>query len=216
MYDYDLRFFPNMKRHLTSPTVRDPKLQKHFNKTLRDFEMHVAPRIDTLTSGICHNDCIPSNFLFSDSTLVMDYNKRGGLGGGKLDESQLPGVIDFDDVRYGPYLFDLGAAVAHEMAVTWKSTERDFLSAAHPVMDGFLTALPLPDEELDILCYVIPSRLVQVYIGLRVNVKENCDCSLPSICPYVEFAEGIKKFLAIYFSKDEKTIRKCLQNRTQL
>lgn len=210
-YDYDWKSFLNLRKFLRSPSVRDDQLQKYFNRTFNEFELHVAPRIDTMKCGVCHNDCTPNNFIFNEDTYVPNSKECEDFVAKNLGRNQLPGIIDFDDTCYGPYVFELAIAVAHEMVVSSASDSTGYLSAASPVMEGFLSAFPLPGDELDLLCYIIPARLVQVYIGLRVNVREDCNCSSPHICPYLKCAQEIRRFMILFFNQDRESIRKHLQ-----
>ena len=78
-------------------------------------------------------------------------------------EFVISGIIDISDCVFGPYVFELGIAMAHYMM-----KRKDPVNYIKPFLHGYLSIFPLSQSSLDVLYYVIMGRLAQSLINGKV------------------------------------------------
>lgn len=136
----------------------EPQLTECILKVFNDFDTFITPRLLHLVSGVRHSDC-------NDLNVICSMQEDGSC-----DTTKPFGIIDFGDCLHGPYIFDLGTAVAYEML-----EKEEPLEEVVPVLEGFIEEFPLPKEELSLIFYVAMARLVQSYINGQLSISENPD-----------------------------------------
>ena len=99
--------------------------------------------------GLIHNDIHPGNIVLTQA------DSKG--------EFEINGIIDFWDCLHGPYLFELGIAIAGHMF-----NRKDPIAYVKPFLQGYLAVLCLAQSSLDVLYYVVLGRLAQLYINSKL------------------------------------------------
>ncbi len=117
------------------------------------FDMEVFPQINLLRHAYIHND-------------ANDYNVL-------VDETTVTGLIDFGDMVYTVLINNLAVACTYAMLAN-----EDPLTAASLVVKGYHESYPLTTNELDVLYYLIASRLCisvtqSAYNGSLDNTNEH-------------------------------------------
>lgn len=185
---YDLQNFLSLKKYAS--LCHDKPLRSSLLRTFRDFERFVAPHVPVMKSGVHHGDTNLSNFLYNPNLDERSCHSNShcsqlveckllSLKDETVDPPQLFGIVDFDEVVHGPYLFDLSCAVMHEIQISYQSgactAESGMgVEAAVPMIAGFQKAFALPDDELHVLYYVVCARMVQIYLGMQLAVQHYC------------------------------------------
>ena len=142
-----------------------------------------------MTSGVRHGDTNLHNFLYNPNQdqrvhhsirhSSLEEYKLHSLQDETVDPLQLFGIVDFDEVVHGPYIFDLACAVKHEIQISYLSRPHAAgsgvgVEAAIPMIAGFQKAFPLHDDEISVLYYAVCARMVQIYLGKHLAVQQYC------------------------------------------
>ncbi len=140
--------------------VADPGDRAILERFLTRFEGGVKDRLKRQRAGVIHNDANDWNVL-----LTADGNRVSGL-------------IDFGDALYGPLVADVAIAAAY--AGFDHPAPVDTVAA---IVSGYHEALPLEDEEFDLLYDVIAMRLVTSVTISASRREESADN------PYLSISE---------------------------
>jgi Ser/Thr protein kinase RdoA (MazF antagonist) len=130
------------------PQNIDKNIVRHF---FRQYDKHVVPVLPELRKQIIHNDANEWNVLTQNGVVS--------------------GIIDFGDLSYTPLINELAIALTYACF-----DKTNPLEWAIPVIKAYNQILPLEEKELNILYYLIASRLTQsvcnaAYAGK--NMPEN-------------------------------------------
>ncbi|MCE7993416.1 MAG: aminotransferase class III-fold pyridoxal phosphate-dependent enzyme [Roseivirga sp.] len=131
--DWDLQYFQRV--HPLTKYVENPEDRKLIEHFILQWDQHVYPRLEQLRKSIIHNDGNDWNVLIRDG--------------------EVKGVIDFGDAVHTPLINELGITMAYALF----DKEEPLEWAAH-IIDGYHSAYPLLEEELDLLYYIVAGRLV--------------------------------------------------------
>ena len=101
---------------------------------LLQFETEVLPHISSLRYAYAHHDANDTNVLVKDN--------------------KISGLIDFGDMVYTALINNVAVACTYAMM-----NHHDPLKAATLVVKGYHEAYPLTEQELDLLYYLVASRL---------------------------------------------------------
>jgi 4-aminobutyrate aminotransferase-like enzyme/Ser/Thr protein kinase RdoA (MazF antagonist) len=112
------------------PADRRELVERLFER----YEVHAAPRLASLPSGLLYNDANDHNVLVAGGRVVS--------------------LIDFGDMVHGPHVCDLAIGIAYAIMGA-----KDPLASAAEVVAGYHEALPLTDGELEVLFPLICARL---------------------------------------------------------
>lgn len=151
---WNLTYFMDLRKYLDQCNA-EPQLMECILKVFQDFDTFITPRLMHFVSGTRHADA-------NDQNVICTLKEPGSC-----DTTQTFGIIDFGDCMYGPYIFDLGTAMAYEML-----GKEEPLKAVTPVLEGFVEEFPLPKEELSLVFYVAMARLVQSYINGQLSIAK--------------------------------------------
>ncbi len=116
-------------QHIAQPTHR--KIVEHF---FQQYEENVVPKIPNLRKQIIHNDANTGNVLV----------KKGIVSG----------IIDLGDIAYSFLVNDISNAIAYAILGQKKP-----LNIAATLLKAYTKKLPLLVEEIDVLYYLIATRL---------------------------------------------------------
>ena len=100
------------------------------------FEARVAPALPGLRAQVIHGDMSLDNVLYGDDLRVS-------------------GIVDFGDMTHAPLVCDLAVAVADVL-----HGRDDALEAADAMIGGYVSVMPLEDEEAGLLADLVAARLV--------------------------------------------------------
>ncbi|MBG9377360.1 aminotransferase class III-fold pyridoxal phosphate-dependent enzyme [Panacibacter sp. DH6] len=114
--------------------IKDHERRRMAGYFLLQFETEVLPLISTLRHAYVHHDANDTNILVHDN--------------------QVSGLIDFSDMVYTALINNLAVACTYAVM-----NHTDPLYAASLVVQGYHTAYPLTEQEVDILYYLIAARL---------------------------------------------------------
>ncbi|MGX9901137.1 phosphotransferase [Arthrobacter sp. SA17] len=134
---WDLKHFHRMRPLLDF--VDDEHKRSLAEDIFDQFDEKVVPLLDTLTSQVVHGDFSPFNVLVDPDGL--DY---------------VTGIIDFGDVVRTPVIFDISVTMANLLGTDPSKPWEHAL----PVVDGYRSIRPLPDQELEALIVSAQARLL--------------------------------------------------------
>ncbi|KAK4876664.1 hypothetical protein RN001_009170 [Aquatica leii] len=131
--------------------IKDDCKRKLFEIIIADFEEHVLKIRDNLEQGIIHGD-------FNEQNILTKYVN---------DELMYSGILDFGDVNYSCYLFELAIALTYMMIM-----EKNVDSAGY-VIAGYSKIRTIPDIEFSLLKKCTMARICQSYIiGTYSSLQE--------------------------------------------
>lgn len=131
-HEWDLQQYQMSLQHL--PCITEPadrKLVEYFFQQHREI---VAPQLEHLRKSVIHGDANDWNVLVTNG--------------------QVSGIIDFGDMSYGPLIHELAIALSYAML-----DKDDPIAWALPVIRGYHEVLPLEEQEIELLYYLIATRL---------------------------------------------------------
>ncbi|PFX18530.1 hydroxylysine kinase-like [Stylophora pistillata] len=138
----------SLKSHVSF--VKGEENKKLVCNVLDRFAAHVTPKICLLRQGTVHSDLTETNLLFDTS----------------CGELRISGLIDFGDIRWSCFLFELATAVASF------TKEDDVLASSGYFIDGYQAVFPLTDLEFELLYDVVCARLCQVFLITSEKERE--------------------------------------------
>ena len=125
---------------------------------LDSFEEKVIPKISNFKKGIIYGDANGLN-------IIVQKDNDG--------DYQMAGMIDFGDCMSSYYVFDLGILLAYVMMENLNLRNgMNPIEFVAPILHGYTNALPLSDEELDCLYYIIMARCYQSAINGAYRFKQ--------------------------------------------
>ena len=113
------------------PSAKDRSLVQYF---LQQFEEKVRPILPGLRKSIIYNDANEWNIL--------------------LMENQDLALIDFGDLAYAPLVQEVAVAITYAAY-----DKEDYLGWAEDILKGYQLVISLEEKEVDILYYLIATRL---------------------------------------------------------
>ncbi|WP_247047447.1 phosphotransferase [Arthrobacter rhizosphaerae] len=134
---WDLKHFHRMRPLLDH--LDDEDKRSLAEDIFDQFDEKVVPLLNTLTSQVVHGDFSPFNVLVDPNGL--DY---------------VTGIIDFGDVVRTPVIFDISVTMANLLGTNPANPWEQAL----PVVDGYRSIRPLPDQELEALIVSAQARLL--------------------------------------------------------
>ncbi|CAG9792288.1 unnamed protein product [Diatraea saccharalis] len=126
--------------------IKDAEKLDLAEEVLEEFKYAVVPRLDELERGVIHGDVNEMNVLVSLKP-----------GGSKTDY-RISGILDFGDIQYSYYVFELAITMTYVMLLTGD------IRSAGVVLAGYTVTRRLPDHEYALLKTLISARLVQSLI----------------------------------------------------
>jgi 4-aminobutyrate aminotransferase-like enzyme/Ser/Thr protein kinase RdoA (MazF antagonist) len=115
--------------------IKDASKRKLVHYFFDQFEHHVLPKQDLLRYAIIHGDLNENNVL--------------------VEKNEIVGFIDFGDICYSPLINEIAIAITYIMLLNTK----DPIKKACEVLKGYHSVIPLLEEEIGLLYYLIAARL---------------------------------------------------------
>lgn len=154
IHEWDHQHFLMNKEHLN--VIEDVEQRRVIHYFLQQFEDRILPYRYRLRKGLIHNDPNDRNVL--------------------TDGQKITGIIDFGDMSYTWLICELAITIAYTAQLT-----EDPLECAWHLIKGYHEELPLDEQELHLLFYLIPTRLCTTLIGAAKAKKLNPDNAYISI-----------------------------------
>ncbi|XP_055953820.1 hydroxylysine kinase-like [Argiope bruennichi] len=140
---WNLEHIPVIKKYMEG---MEEHRQKLVLSVLDKYPTEIEDNLDKLPKGFIHGDMNENNVIVQVSA----------SGDGK--KFSVDGVLDYEDIHYGTYAWDLGLMLAYTM-LDCKSI--DPLDGAGHTLAGYLSLRSLSSLELSILKMCIQCRLCQ-------------------------------------------------------
>ncbi len=118
----------------------------------------MSPKIPFLRRSIIHGDLNGFN-------IIVDKNESG-------DAYHLAGIIDFNDCTKTCTVFDLAVCIAGLMESNLKPLHcSSVIEFVGPIISGYNSVLPLTQDELDSLYYLVLARSLQIVVNGERDFK---------------------------------------------
>ncbi|NHZ85675.1 MAG: phosphotransferase [Planctomycetia bacterium] len=131
-WKWDLQYLSMNKKYILDiPDARNRSLVEYY---FQQYVENVIPLFPDLRKSIIHGDINEWNVL--------------------VKNNEINGIIDFGDLCYSPLINELAITIAYACLYV-----DDPLKMAEIIVESFNKVLPLTDEEISILYYLIPARL---------------------------------------------------------
>ncbi len=144
--DWDLNNLMNMQNK--SRYISDPSKRKLVEYFFLQYKENVVPHLPFLRKSIIQNDANDWNVLTQD-----------GL---------VSGIIDFGDMVHSCLINELAIALAYALF-----HKEDPLKWAVPIIEGYHKVVPLENNELDVLYWLIAGRLCMSLVGSAWSGSED-------------------------------------------
>jgi len=131
-FEWDIQYLDLNKRFISDiPEAKDRKIVKYF---FQQFEENVRPLYPTLRKQIIHNDANEWNVITQDG--------------------RVSGIIDFGDIAHSFLINELAIAITYSCY-----NKKKPLYWASIIVESYHKKLPLNENELQVLYYLIAARL---------------------------------------------------------
>ncbi|XP_050100233.1 hydroxylysine kinase [Anopheles aquasalis] len=135
-----LESFPKLKDFLY--VIKDEHHKDIIEQVLDAFNRRIVPNLHEFQQGVIYGD-------FNEHNIIV--NKKAS----DSKEYEITGIIDFGDVCYSRYVFELA------IAMTYMILESNDLDTGGLVMAGYSMIRIIPPHEKDVLRVAIAARLCQ-------------------------------------------------------
>ena len=145
---WDLKYFSLSKKdvhHIAEPSER--KIVDYF---IDQFDAHVNDHIQSLRHSVIHNDLNDQNIL--------------------VEKGRIKGIIDFGDMAYSPLIFESAIAMTYIML-----SAEEPVNAASIFLQAYHQSLPLSEQEVRLLYYLVAGRLCTSVISSAKAKAEGVD-----------------------------------------
>ena len=132
-WEWDIQYLDLNKKYINDiPNARDRNTVSYF---FQQFEENVRPLLPELRKQIIHNDANEWNVL----------TKNG----------EISGIIDFGDLAHSPLINELAVAITYSCY-----DKENPLEWASIILKSYHSKLPVYENEIEVLYYLIAARLV--------------------------------------------------------
>ncbi|XP_049881066.1 hydroxylysine kinase [Pectinophora gossypiella] len=126
--------------------IKDGEKLDLAEEVIEEFKYAVVPQFEELEKGVIHGDV-------NEMNVIVERKPGGGSS-----EYRIAGIIDFGDIQYSYYVFELAITMTYMMLMTGDPRTGGY------VLAGYTVNRRLPDHEYRLLKTLISSRLVQSLI----------------------------------------------------
>ncbi len=147
-WEWGVQYFHWNKKYIKD--IASAKNRSMVSYFFQQFEENVVPILPELRKSIIHNDANEWNVLVNDG--------------------EVSGIIDFGDLGYSPLINELAVAIAYscfdkENPLEWAST----------ILKSYHQILPIEENEITVLYYLIAARLCTSVCNSAYSKKQNPD-----------------------------------------
>jgi ethanolamine-phosphate phospho-lyase len=153
-WEWDMQYLELIEPYLPDiPSASDRGRVKFF---LRQFDLIVRPKLKDLRKSIIYNDANEWNVLVNTENQVS--------------------LIDFGDLAYSPLIQELAVAMTYAAY-----DKRDYLPFCLEILSAYHRVIPLEEQEIHLLYYLIAARLCMSVSNAAHAKKEDPENSYVSI-----------------------------------
>lgn len=149
---WHMQSLPNLKEFLY--VITDVERKDVVEQVIVAFETQVLQNSDKFARGVIHGDFNTHNILVNKTD--------------RLNEFKVSGIIDFGDVSYSHYLFELAIAMAYMIL------QSEDIETGGLVIAGYSMIRNIPQEELDVLKVIFIFQFYLQWIVLIYNHFQVC------------------------------------------
>ncbi|KAG8440362.1 hypothetical protein GDO86_006204 [Hymenochirus boettgeri] len=150
---WNLSNTPLLRNYVSA--VKEENLLKIIEDVITQYETFVVPSLQSFRKGIIHGDLNDHNILVENISLPGDTQAQ----------HRVSGVLDFNDMSCGYYIFELAISIMYVMIES-----NDPIHAGGYVLAGFESVIPLNTEEKNALFYLVNCRFIQSLVMARYSV----------------------------------------------
>ncbi len=147
-WPWDLQYLHLNKKYLGD--ISNPRKRSLVGYFFQQYEQHVAPLLPTLRKSVIHNDANEWNILVKDGSVS--------------------GLIDFGDLAHSYLINEVAVSLTYVCY-----DKKDPLKWAKPFLAAYHQELPLTEEEISILYYLVAARLCVSVCNSAHAAKTNPD-----------------------------------------
>ncbi|KAG8181169.1 hypothetical protein JTE90_010942 [Oedothorax gibbosus] len=140
-----VKFIPLIANFMES---LDEELRKKVRSVLERFQSEITENLCNLPEGFIHGD-------FNDHNIMAQPLAPGS------NTYVADGMLDFEDIHYGPYAWDLGLMLGHTAVI---SKTLDPVDAIGHALAGYKSVRDLSDLEISVLKICLESRICQTLV----------------------------------------------------
>lgn len=131
-WEWDIQYLELIDKYLEDiPTAGDRNIVRYF---IQQFNEYVRPQLSYLRKSIIYNDANEWNILFNQNQQIS--------------------LIDFGDLAYSPLINELAVAMTYAAY-----DKEDYFYWSLEVLKGYQEKIPLTEQELGLLYYLMAARL---------------------------------------------------------
>ncbi|CAG5006901.1 unnamed protein product [Parnassius apollo] len=135
--------------------IKDAEKLDLAEEVIEEYKYAVVPRLEELERGVIHGDVNEMNIIVG---LKPGENKT---------DYRITGIIDFGDIQYSYYVFELAISMTYMMLLTGD------LRTGGIVLAGYTVNRRLPDDEYRLLKTLISARLVQSLVLGAYTIEQD-------------------------------------------
>ncbi len=153
-WEWDIQYLDLNKKFLTDiSNAKDRSTIRYF---FQQFEENVRPILPDLRKQIIHNDANEWNVL--------------------VKNGQVSGIIDFGDLAHSPLINELAIAITY--ACYDKETPLEWATI---ILKAYHSKIPIEENEIKVLYYLIAARLVASLCNSAHSIKTNLENTYASV-----------------------------------
>ncbi|XP_078540769.1 hydroxylysine kinase-like [Lissotriton helveticus] len=155
---WNLSQVPLLKRMVFALDQQRPR--EVVEQTILEFETSMLPKLGDFRRSLNHGD-------LNDYNILLQQTSKDSLGK-KQDSYRISGILDFNLMSNGYYVFEVAIAMMYAMIES-----QDPLKAGGYVLAGFESILPLKPMERDALFLLVMGRFAQSLVIARHSVLQH-------------------------------------------
>eukprot|EP00117_Sycon_ciliatum_P047466 scpid80862/ scgid33903/ Aminoglycoside phosphotransferase domain-containing protein 1 len=125
------------------PFIPDLELRNIVERVLERYEQELLPNLSSMSQGVVHGD-------LNESNIIVDPSRP----------DEVFGIIDTSDTIFGPYVVDLGIAMAY-LSLLMIDGEQSLVDAVAPIVRSYCAKRSLNKAERESLHLWMMTRQVQ-------------------------------------------------------
>ena len=174
--------------------IKDSEKLDLVEEVIEEYKYAIVPRMDELEKGVIHGDVNEMNVLVNLKP------------GGSASDYRISGIIDFGDIQYSYYVFELAITMTYMMLLTGD------LKSGGIVLAGYTVNRRLLDDEYRLLKTLISARLVQSLILGAYTIEQDPNNTYVSSTEKANGWELLRKLRKSKPDEDDPTNWKAIAN----
>lgn len=175
---YSLEHVPDIKRYMD---ILPEEHCKFILDILNKYEPEIIKCSEELPKGFLHGD-------FNHLNILARENLKSNF-----QQYLVDGILDFEDMHYGTYVWDIGLMLTHVMTECY---DMDIIEAGGHTLAGYLSQRSLSDEEFSFLKMCIECRYAQSWVVCAYSSTLDPNNSYVSKCSESDTKYEMLQFLS--------------------